>query len=168
MMIKAAIFTLLSVFTHGVSEPDDHAIYLSMIEITHPEASDSGELSIKVFVDDFEDALKNEFNASVKFSESDSCTSQSALIAKYFQKRFAVRVNQSPIDAVLTKCEMMGDAIWLRFLFECPRQWNTVVVNANFLMELFPTQSNVVSVKHGAAKQFLNLTNSTPAGTLKF
>jgi len=168
MMIKASIFTLFSVFVLGVAEQRDHAIYLSMIEITHQEGDTSGELSVKVFVDDFEDALKNEFGASVKFSESNPCTPQNALIVKYFQKHISVVVDQLLIRSSLSKCEMMGDAIWFRFTFDCPKQWASVSVSADFLMELFPTQSNVVSVKHGDVKKFLNLTSGAPAGTLRF
>ena len=118
MMIKASILTLFSFFVLGVAEQRDHAIYLSMIEITHQEGDTSGELSIKVFVDDFEDALKNEFGTSVKFSESNPCTPQNALIVKYFQKHISVVVDQLLISSSLSKCEMMGDAIWFRFTFE--------------------------------------------------
>ncbi len=46
-----------------------HAIYISVVEIEHKDLGNNAKIMIKVFTDDFEDAIMNAFEKQIEFSD---------------------------------------------------------------------------------------------------
>jgi hypothetical protein len=59
-------------------------------------------------------------------------------------------------------------SLWLTFKFNSPDLWRNVEIKANYLMELFPTQSNVVSVTYLEEKRMFRLVNNDPTKQITF
>lgn len=146
----------------------EHAIYLSMVEIAHIENSPTAQVKIKVFTNDMEDALANLFEERLQLTDKSTCRNASRYVEGYFAKYLKVSVNEKVKSLSLTGCEFLSDAIWFEFSLSSPGQWTSVAVNAPFLMELFPTQSNVVSIAYHGKRQFANLTKARPEQIFKF
>lgn len=163
------LLTLLSYPSHFLLEGTTfHAIYLSVVEIDHSQLNETAEIRIKVFANDMEDAFRNEFGDQINFSNPASCSSQKGKIESYFQKHFSCSIDGKKASLSLKQCEPNGDAIWFHFQSPCAKTWNLLEVKADYLMELFPTQSNVVSVYNGDDKRFVNLTKSNSSQQIKF
>ncbi|MDX1666488.1 MAG: hypothetical protein R3350_04640, partial [Saprospiraceae bacterium] len=65
-------------------------------------------------------------------------------------------------------CEKENDVYRLTFNASCPPEWDRVSVSADFFMELFPTQSNIISLWHGRGKRFSRVTKSSTTFRTEF
>ncbi|MBX2942049.1 MAG: hypothetical protein KF860_06870 [Cyclobacteriaceae bacterium] len=146
----------------------DHALYLSLVEVEHKDFGNTASVKIKVFANDMEDAIMNASNKRIDFLNLSNCERGAPEVEAYFSRHFNYVIDGVLTTLVLTKCEPNGDAIWFHFTINCPDKWSQVDVKADFLMELFPTQSNVITIRHGEQKRFLRITHSNPQEIVKF
>lgn len=128
-----------------ISPTIDHAIYISVLEI------DSQQLKVKVFSDDLKDALRND----------------SSSVEAYFQKKINLHINNQPIRFVLKEVTEEGESQWITFLMETPSQWHSFNLKADYFMELFPDQTNVVKVRVDSPRYF-RLNQSNPSISFEF
>ena len=105
-------------------EPTDHAIYISVLEI------DAQQMKVKVFEDNLQDALRNDSNS----------------IEGYFRKKIKLEINGNPVGFDLSDTSLEGDSYWITFRLRPHEKWESFSLEANYLMELFPDQTNVVKV----------------------
>lgn len=138
----------------------DHALYLSLVEVDHKNFGSTATIKIKVFANDIEDAIMNASHKRIDFLDPAKCTRSKPMVEAYFSKHFSYAINGERMALAFTNCEPNGDAVWFYFKINCPDKWRQVDVMADFLMELFPTQSNVITITHGEEKRFLRITNS--------
>ena len=147
----------------------DHAIYLAVIELDHGGGGPSAQATVKVFTDDMQDALRNAFGEEFRaVGEADFCVRLSGQAGAYFAEHFTCRINGRPAPLTLKNCTLEGDVYLLQFDMECPERWEKLEVEADFFMELFPTQSNVLSILHGEERGFFRLTKKDPVASIIF
>lgn len=150
---------LLCIFhmAFSVSMPDDHAIYISVMEISKSESDHSCQIKIKVFSDDLEDALLNHHREV--FYEVEK---RPQLLSAYFNAGVDIEINgETSIPLVYQYSEPLSDAVWLYFDVQTPQVWKDVTIRANYFTELFPTQSNILQVQYGDHKEFARLNKKT-------
>lgn len=172
-LMEFLVFFILSLQLNSEWKPTevtdtDHAIYLSMVEISHGKNKTITSIRIKVFLNDIEDAIHNAVGKSVSLADASACETHKAEIQTYFDSHFIFLVNKTKSIIKLESCEIMGDAIWFQFETNSPDLWKDVSLTADFLMELFPTQANVVTIQYGEEKKFLKLTKSKTSEQVKF
>ncbi len=151
-----------------LTSPANHAIYIAVVEINHKSRATTAEVVIKVFTNDLEDALFNAYKKHTKLESEDNCEAHGLLFEKYFSTHFSCVINDQERQISFKNCEKNEDTLWLRFDMTCPERWNNLRLTADFLMELFPTQSNVISVFHGDKKKYFRLTNSKKSRQIRF
>lgn len=137
-------YLILSLFLISPSSKEDHAIYISVLEL------DKSQMKVKVFIDNLEDALRNDSNS----------------IEDYFQKKIKLQINSQNLYFSLNEVKEEGDSYWISFNMTTPENWRTFYLKADYLMELFPNQTNVVKVMIDKP-QFFRLTKSNPTCSFK-
>lgn len=165
--ILTMIFSTSGFYFNPVFEMEDHAIYISVVEIEQ-DANNKGLVSIKVFEDDLGDALRNFSGDKVPIDLTGDCGGHADVINDYFNKYSLISIDGKAIQLELNSCEIMGDSYWLNFSSETPMRWHDVYVKTVFLMELFPTQTNIISVDYQGEKRMFKLTKSQPENTVSF
>ncbi len=145
-----------------------HAVYISVIDIRHEVSSDQASFVIKVFTNDFEDALYNHSDKRLQLSNADACDLNNAVISSYFEKHLQIQVNGKETVYRFAGCEINDDSIWLTFSMTCMANWNDFSIKADYLMELFPTQTNIVNLHESGEKRFLKLTLDEKEGRIDF
>ena len=137
----------------------NHAIYLSILEIEHAASTNTAEVRIKVFTDDMQDALRN-FNATfVPTNEDEFCQTSPLILSDYFDQHLNIRINNIPGELRFIDCQQANDVYWLNFQINCPTTWEQLIIKADFLMELFPSQSNIIHLTNEEKKHFFRLTS---------
>jgi hypothetical protein len=144
-----------------------HAIYVSVLEVEHQTLTNSGSIKVKIFANDLEDAIYNSTKERIKLLESD-CSSKLDLVEDYFKNHLLLRINNKEIKYSIDTCEVNDISIWYTFNFGSMESWRTIELTADYLIELFPTQSNVVSIKVGDDKRMFRLTKGDASETIKF
>lgn len=145
----------------------NHAIYVSVIEIEKSKNSDIAALRFKIFADDLEDAIYNQSGTRVNLLKGD-CNNAQKLIENYLEEYFKLSINSTYVDREYKSCELNDISLWLEFNMNTPDDWHEVEVYAGYLMELFPTQTNVVSITFNESKKLFRLTNDKTTETVKF
>lgn len=138
-----------------------HGIYISVIEINHKLFDTKAKVRIKIFTNDLEDALKNTFQKSFRLDSISTCLNGKDVIENYFSAHLKMAINDLQTTFKFKNCEKNGDSIWLNFTMSTPKNWKKINITADYLMELFPTQSNIVSVLHGDDKRFFRLSSKS-------
>lgn len=168
-LITILSLAFISFFPHRIDlMHGDHAIYLSVAEVEHKNSEKKAKIKIKVFTNDLEDVLMNAYHERISLDDASICEKNKIMIEGYFLKHFKYAINGISIALSFERCETNGDATWLHFNITCPPQWNKISVTADYLMELFPTQSNVVSIQHGNEKRFININKSKTSDVVTF
>ncbi len=138
----------------------DHGIYISVLEI------DPQEMKVKVFINDLQDAIRNDATSISPSSNISFPTQNRAAIEAYFQKKVQLEINSQNVPFSLTESKLEGDSYWFTFLLNEHAKWDSFHLTATYLMELFPDQSNVVKVL-GKKPQFFRLTMDNTSCSFK-
>ena len=121
-----------------------HGVYIGMVDV-YPAANHQ-QVVVTVFADDLENALFNELN-------DHSITAQN--VKTYFKHHLEVKINNQLVELIMTNLEQTNeDTYRLFFEVESNTVWQNVAVKADFLMELFPTQNNIVRIHQQNTKYF--------------
>lgn len=140
----------------GSWQDPEHAIYLSLTEVNISSTANS-QVRVKVFSDDLQNALRNFSDAYQHNGLQQYFEENKELAARYFDRHFALKVNQQRLDLLLTGHSIENDAHFIDFRFICPDPLQRLEVRADFLMELFPTQTNVVKITKNDQPLYLKL-----------
>ena len=132
----------------------DHAIYIGVVKIAHQNSEAQAVIDVKVFMDDLQNVLQNAYGFE-KIAGTDAfCTQNKTFIHQYFSEHFQCKINDKKAEMTLKNCEAQNDIYWLTFEMPCPENWSAITLKADFFMELFPDQSNVLSVYEGNERRF--------------
>jgi hypothetical protein len=122
----------------------------------------SMKVVIKVFSDDLSDALKNHAPAEYQPADLFQFFSNNKTIATdYFNNKLKLFADKSRLTLALEGHTIEGDVHFITFQSHFTTSMKTLSAEATFLMELFPTQINVIKVKSGESTHFLKFTNGS-------
>jgi hypothetical protein len=60
------------------------------------------------------------------------------------------------------------DVYLLEFIMDCEKVWNNLEIKADYFMELFPTQSNIIQIEYKNEKRFHRLLKDESVFKTKF
>lgn len=165
--ITFLFFVLLFLFQTSTSlafykkSNDSHAIYIGVVQMSHVENRPSADIIVKVFQDDLQDVLKNAFDLKKMEAEIAYYNQYQLEIEQYFQNHLSCSINGQSMSLRLKKGEKAAEVYLLSFEIACPEVWKTVDIRADFFMELFPIQSNILHVENGKKKRFGRMKKDT-------
>ena len=122
---------------------------------------------IKVFANDLEDAIFNQAQQRPDLLNG-NCNQSKILISNYFKKHLMFKIDGKEQGYRYLSCEVNDISLWLTFEFTSSSTWGEVEITADYLMELFPTQSNVVSITYHSEKRMFRLTKNSTSETINF
>lgn len=155
---------LILVLVLSAFRSPEHAIYLSLTEIAIEE--DTSSLRVKVFSDDLQNALRN-FGGSYQHQNLENFFGlNQPLAAQYFQEHLQIRIDGIPVALSLKSHSIENDAHFITFHFPSRDMPEKIQIKADFLMELFPTQTNVIKVQLNQEHKYLKCTKGAERQTL--
>ena len=135
-----------------------HAVHISTFEMAQQAADSSGKIQLRVFQDDFRDAIKNA-NLDLSAVSNDAfLIARKTQIEQYFQQylRLDFDGQNSPISLINSQVE--GTVYWFYFDYFPPLKWQKCTLQADYLMELFDDQSNIATLFLEGERQFFRFT----------
>ena len=136
-------FLLFSTIISGT-----HALYLSVLTVGIDK--EIVDVTVKVFNDDFNDAIKNFTQLEITSVDS----SQLHVMNSYFENHLIV---DTSCDTILLKCvsvHSIGDSYSIRMNGKLSQGCNLEMIQADYLLELFPTQKNILHLEYAGEKKF--------------
>ncbi len=171
MFVRKIIWGLLLLHCLGftfIKSPEHHAIYISVVKIQHEKEATTSDIHIRVFKDDFKNVLRNKFGYHEISEKEAFCTDYGDYINQYFKKQFICTINETQVNFKLSNCAQTAEVYQLTFKMDCPVNWDSIQIEANYFMELFPKQSNVLHVEDGDIKRFGRATKGNELLKIRF
>jgi hypothetical protein len=157
-MLVAMILMIQSFFLAEAN----HKFYVSKTTIEWSPASDSYQISMKIFTDDLDKALSLYSGAEMNVGtekESDECN---AVLSEYLGKKFYVKMNQNNISWHFVGKETEGDLTWVYLEYTWGTSVQTIELSNTCLFELFDDQQNIVDFRANGSTQTVILTKYHP------
>jgi len=142
----------------------NHALYIGMVELHFPEKGNTATLQVRVFADDLKSGVRAAFPARFRPAEGEKWLElHRKSVENYFRQKLVFRHGNKTLELSLTQVRQENEMFHLDFVLQCPKGWETLHLRADFLAELFPTQSNVVKwEKGGGVPHFARATQNAP------
>ena len=146
------MFLILAFLTPG--KPSPHALYLSVTEVWQSD-EETLKIRVKVFTNDLELALRNYSDGFRRAPEGEFLYKNRGIASGYFNEHFQLRINGKNLNLVYLSHTIENDAHYLVFRTSQNEEWDQIECRADFFMELFPTQQNVVQFHREQDVKFL-------------
>lgn len=118
----------------------------------------SANIRLRVFQDDFRDAIKNANPDLTSISNEHFLAKRKVEIERYLQQHFQLIFNEKNSPFSLASSQAENDIYWLHFNLVLPKETQDCTLQADYLMELFDDQSNIGTIILNDKKQFFRFT----------
>lgn len=145
-----------------------HPLHLSVSDLVVNPKTGGLEISHRIFLDDLEDALKEESGRSVDLSNPKNPQEVQALVGRYLQQHFKLILNGKPVKAHYLGYELEEDAIWAYMEVEKVGRLRTVEVQNTLFFNRYMDQLNLVHVSQKGETKSLRLDKKGSSGSLTF
>lgn len=159
-----------------------HPIHLSITEMDFKAKGEKTEIQIshKIFIDDLENALRNNYKSVFENSKPNLSTStqhQEAekYIYSYLKKTVGITINSQKKEINYIGFEFEDDVIWIYGIVEKPNstEKESIFIKNMILMDLFDDQRNMLYLtkeisKTEKTKEFLNFIETERTQTIYF
>lgn len=123
-----------------------HQFYVSLTEIKIKEATGKIEVSMRIFPDDLDMAIKAITGSNPQLATELEDENGDIWIAGYMEKNFSISLNGKEIDMHFIGKEPEADAIWCYLEGSFNEIPEKIVVKNSILTEIFSDQKNIVQV----------------------
>jgi hypothetical protein len=134
-----------------------HPFYLSITELNYNQQSHKMEISVKLFIDDFEKTLLATTHDPVNLSHPKDAELAEKMVAAYIVKHLSVNCDQKNYTIQFLGYEKEGEAIWAYFETTELNLPKNISVTSSLLYQLFTEQSNIIHVQIGNTKKSFKL-----------
>jgi len=131
--------TLLAILLLGF-----HPFHVGLTEIVYQPQSNTYQVSLKLFTDDLELALKEESGNIVDLLDGEIDTRTDSLLFRYASTHFSISSNDLALDLRYVGSEKEYDVTWIYLESAEIPEINHLLVWNELLLEVFEDQSHIV------------------------
>jgi hypothetical protein len=155
-------------FLFLVIAPLLHPLHVSVTEIEMDDKDKRLEIMMRVFMDDLEVTLRNEYkNPDLDILNPRGLTVDQ-MMDNYLKKHFKIMLDNKSVATKYLGHEQEGDAFIFYVEVGNVKKWKTINVQNSIITDTFDDQSNLVHVTVGEKVRSLRLTKNHPADNLVF
>jgi len=144
-----------------------HPLHLTVAEAHWKKESKSLEVSVKLFYDDFENALEEE-NQKPMYLCPDSLNTQREFIESYFRKEFKLNINEKLADFKMVGYECEDELVYVYLEYNNISKIKSLEINNTLLFESFLDQTNLLHLHINEISKTLLTEPKTPSSQVKF
>ena len=168
LSLTLVLFTFLG-FPTGAGESCCHALYISTLTFDEsPESNTKGRLTARVFSDDLRDAVQLAFPSSVISSPDSLSSVHLDALESYFHHHLFVTIDGIRHNPVLVEAGSEADVTTLTWEVHLPDRMEALTLSADYLMEVFPDQTQMVTLRLGNDQRMFRLIRGASSKTITF
>lgn len=137
----------------------NHPFYVSVTNIEHNEKAQSLEITSKVFPDDFENALKNEFGVPVNILMPLNKNETDSLVKKYFKKHFSIKADDADVLLNYLGYEKEEEGVIMYFEATGIRKFKKLTVFMDVLYKEHAEQAQIIRSKANGVEKNTRMVN---------
>ena len=135
-----------------------HPYYMSVTELEYKSADKEIQISSKIFIDDLEYALQEEYKTKVEILNAADQKKNEALLDKFFRKHLKLSVDGKPVSYQLIGFEREEEAIWTYLVVKNISQLKSATVFNDLLYNYRDDQINIIHFKNNNDRKSHRLT----------
>ncbi|MEN7550880.1 DUF6702 family protein [Rapidithrix thailandica] len=125
-----------------------HPIHIGISNIEYNANHKSLEITHKIFLDDFENAVKTEMGVELKLGSENVHPDKEAYIQQFIEKHFWIKVNNKTKSPTYIGNETDFEAIWIYQEVPNVKKLKKVEVGNSVLLNIFDDQKNIIHFKY--------------------
>lgn len=154
LLLLPLIWIGSSAHTEG---PEAHPFYVSVTEINHNAAEKSIEISAKIFIDDMENTLKQQFRTVVDLSKPEQEKRSGEFIDKYVQQHLQLKADGRVVPLKYVGFEKDSESVFCYFEGTGVASVKKLEVVNSLLYDFTEDQINIMHVIVGGKRQSTKL-----------
>jgi len=159
------IFFLL--FAFSFFQQPEHALYISVTDIFYLENQKELEIKFKIFSNDLEDDIRSSQNLVLELEDGVN-EEEAAVVHKYLLDKVEIFLDGKAAPVSMISCQQEGDAIFAIYKGKLESQPKKLEIYNKILIDLFPTQKNIIRLRGKSPLGLLKLDKQTIKGELSF
>ena len=136
-----------------------HPFYISVIDIKQDAKQHNLNISVKLFTNDIEDALKKTTAEKIDLLNPKNKPEMEVELFNYIKQRFSINVNLKPTTLNFIGYEREEDAVWVYLEIKKINQPKVLKINTKLLYDFLPQQTNIVHAEINGVKKSSKVTN---------
>jgi len=145
-----------------------HPFHVSVVEINHNAADKTLEVTCKIFTDDFEKVLVQNYKTKVDLSNPPDRKAMDSVVKKYILSHLAVAVDGKPGNLSYIGFEKDAEAVYSYVQIENITSVKKVEVMDKLMHDMFTDQVNIVHVIVNGNRKSTKLDYPATAAKIEF
>lgn len=162
-MINNALPVLLSLVSLFL-----HPFHVSVIELEYNADEKAMQLSERVFLDDLEESLNENYNVRIDIMKPNDKNLRDSLIKDYIVKNLRITINGKIKSPNYLGHEIEKDAIWCYIEYYGVKKIKQLGVRNTLFFDKFDDQNNLVHVKYLGETTSKRMMKSEPEKSFSF
>lgn len=150
---KWLLFPLLGLGLSSAKDPVPHPFHVSVVEINHNAADKNLEISCKIFTDDFERVLRQNYKTRVDIINPTDRAAVDKLVSDYIRSHLVLTVDGKPAEFSYLGYEREDDAIYSYVEVPNTPLPKKIDISNKLMYDLFDDQTNLVHVLVGGNRK---------------
>jgi len=132
-----------------------HPLYISIIEVNHNAKDKELEISVRIFTDDFEAALKKNGAVKIDLTHPADKTAAEKLVSTYILNHLQLKVDNQILPIHFIGFEQQQESIWTYFEIPYAQPPKKLEVTTTVLYDYQEKQINIIHAKvHNDEKSY--------------
>ncbi|WP_406682999.1 peptidase E [Seonamhaeicola sp. MEBiC1930] len=145
-----------------------HKYYISVTQIEFVQEKQSVQIITRIFVDDFENLLKERYDKSIILDEKNQTLDTDKYIEKYLKSKIKIKINGKEKLLMFIGKEYDLDVLKCYLEIENIENINSFEIANNVLFDLFDDQQNIVKTKINSKQKSFILVSQNEKAMLSF
>lgn len=168
LKMKFNKYLLILLFVPFLAFTSMHKYYLSLTQIEYNEKSRSLQITMNVFIDDFELTMNNTFDKQFNLNTEDELVDSETYFHNYLKEHFKVKLGGQSVNFNYIGRKYEGDVVFFYLEFEDVANVKSIEIENTVLFEYFDDQKNLIKLKIKGEFDSLLLTKGKKKGLLNF
>jgi hypothetical protein len=134
-----------------------HPFYVSVTEIHHNGPEKALEISCRIFIDDMENVLKQNYKTAVDLSSTAQQAQNDKLVADYIPRHLALNADGKALQLSYVGYEKDSESVFCYFEVPNIAAVKNLKLNNSILQDLTPDQINIMHVTVGGTRKSYKL-----------
>lgn len=145
-----------------------HDYYISITEIEYDENEKSLQIASRIFLNDFESALRNKYNKTFTFGGENESANLNQNIEDYLHEKIAIKINGNKTDFVFLKKDYDNDIIKCYLEINNVESIQTIEISNKVMLDFIVEQQNIIKTRIYTKQKNFILTSQNSKSFLSF
>lgn len=144
-----------------------HRFYTAIFQINFVPQKKMVQITTRIFMDDFNDALKNQYHKTTFLGTDKETEADVDLMKKYLTEKFRLTINGKFQSMNYLSKEIEDNVLVCYYKINDVSKINSLTVENSILIEVHPEQQNIIQFNNNGTKSSLLFSGETTKGILK-